>query len=42
MYRFQGNKVAAEAVFTELLTRHNRKSAFKSELNARRTAGAKL
>jgi len=39
MYRSRGKAAEAEAVFTGLLTRHNRKSAFKSELNARRAGG---
>ncbi len=41
MQRSRGKAAEAEAVFTGLLTRHNRKSAFKSELNARRAAGSK-
>ena len=41
MQRSRGKAAEAEAVFTELLTRHNRKSAFKSEINARRAAGVK-
>jgi hypothetical protein len=41
MHRSRGEAAEAEAVFTGLLTRHNRKSAFKKELNARRAAGVK-
>ncbi|HBZ54978.1 MAG TPA: hypothetical protein DEO88_06200, partial [Syntrophobacteraceae bacterium] len=41
MQRSRGKAAEAEAVFTELLTRHNRKSAFKSEIKARRAAGVK-
>lgn len=41
MHRSRGKAAEAEAVFSGLLTRHNRKSAFKNELNARRAAGVK-
>ncbi len=41
MHRSRGRAAEAEAVFTGLLTRHNRKSAFKSELNARRATGVR-